>query len=216
MMIDPNGDNANPIYDKKTHEFLGTDSKGWEGEAILMDKKDFEQGMDHEKAKMKGTLYSNLSDYDQWMTRDDVYAHYTTVQDAISAIKRNDAFMKKEQKLYEESIKEIKYVIDVSGQVLTYSGYVVQVVGYGSLIFGGAGAPIIAVGNGMSLAGSTIQASIDFSEGRIAEGVTTIVFEGMGVGVGKLMKGSNPILREGIDLKIKLGQEITNKVIEEK
>jgi hypothetical protein len=58
--VDPKGDNANPIIDIETGELLGTDNKGLQGEAIIMNKMDFEQGMDHEKALEKGTLASKV------------------------------------------------------------------------------------------------------------------------------------------------------------
>jgi len=53
LNIDPDGRWANPIIDKEGN-LLGTDSKGWEGEAIVMDKSDFKQGMDHKEALKKG------------------------------------------------------------------------------------------------------------------------------------------------------------------
>jgi RHS repeat-associated protein len=56
-MIDPTGMSASPVFGEDG-ELLGTDSEGWEGEAIVMDKKDFEQGMDHNKALDKGTELS--------------------------------------------------------------------------------------------------------------------------------------------------------------
>ncbi len=58
--IDPNGGFVNPIYDEEGN-FLGTDDRGLQGEAIVMNKSDFTQGMSHEVALDKGTLLSDLS-----------------------------------------------------------------------------------------------------------------------------------------------------------
>jgi len=41
VLVDPNGTSINPIYDKETSEFLGTDDRGLQGEAIIMNKEDF-------------------------------------------------------------------------------------------------------------------------------------------------------------------------------
>ncbi|MEO1419264.1 MAG: RHS repeat-associated core domain-containing protein, partial [Bacteroidota bacterium] len=74
--VDPTGALDAPIFNKETGELLGTDSEGWEGEAIVMDKNDFEQGMDHDKALDQGTELSKygegirISDTD-WQTVED-------------------------------------------------------------------------------------------------------------------------------------------------
>jgi len=57
--VDPSGEELNPIFDL-TGNFLGTDNKGIQGEAIIMDKKDFKQGMSNKEAMQKGTTRSNL------------------------------------------------------------------------------------------------------------------------------------------------------------
>ena len=57
---DPTGMSANPIYDENGN-FLGTDDRGLQGEAIIMNKDNFSQGMSHEEAKSKGTLLSNYN-----------------------------------------------------------------------------------------------------------------------------------------------------------
>ncbi len=57
--IDPTGMSANPIYDEYG-DFLGTDDKGLQGEAIVMNKNGFQQGMAHGEALDKGTLRSDL------------------------------------------------------------------------------------------------------------------------------------------------------------
>lgn len=59
--IDPNGALDNPIYDIETSEFLGTDDLGIQGEAIMMKKSDFKQGMSHEKAMAVGSTLDNMS-----------------------------------------------------------------------------------------------------------------------------------------------------------
>lgn len=56
--IDPNGANDSPIYDQ-TGELLGTDDNGLTGEAIVMDKSLFKQGMSHEEALTKETTVDN-------------------------------------------------------------------------------------------------------------------------------------------------------------
>lgn len=53
-LVDPNGEEINPIF-STSGELLGTDSKGWKGKAVVMDKKDFKKGMKHEDALKKGT-----------------------------------------------------------------------------------------------------------------------------------------------------------------
>ena len=50
MYIDPDGRFANPIYDQEGN-FLGTDNRGLQGDAIIMDSKFFQQGMEHELAE---------------------------------------------------------------------------------------------------------------------------------------------------------------------
>jgi RHS repeat-associated protein len=50
LRIDPLGALDNPIYDTDGN-FLGTDDKGLQGSAIIMDKTNFSQGMSHSEAK---------------------------------------------------------------------------------------------------------------------------------------------------------------------
>lgn len=59
--VDPDGMNAAPIFDK-SGELLGTDNEGWKGEAIVMDKKDFKQDMDHKDALEKGKELSTYGE----------------------------------------------------------------------------------------------------------------------------------------------------------
>ena len=54
VLVDPNGASINPIYDTDGN-FLGTDDKGLQGDAIVMKKSDFKQGMSHEEALSKST-----------------------------------------------------------------------------------------------------------------------------------------------------------------
>lgn len=86
MFTDPTGMSANPIYDPDGN-FLGTDNKGLQGKAIVMNKENFTQGMSSEDAKSNdlgvtgfksfgaaskaSTHYNNLSkrsDYDGFVT----------------------------------------------------------------------------------------------------------------------------------------------------
>ena len=48
-LVDPNGAEVAPIYDKWGN-FLGTDDQGLKGKAIVMDEKNFTQGMSHDDA----------------------------------------------------------------------------------------------------------------------------------------------------------------------
>ena len=58
--IDPDGRAVtSPIYDTEGN-FLGTDDEGLQGDAIVMDKKEFKQGMSHESAMEKGTTLDNM------------------------------------------------------------------------------------------------------------------------------------------------------------
>lgn len=58
--VDPTGALDNPIYGTDGI-FLGTDDRGLQGEAIVMDAQEFRQGMSHEEALDKGRLLSELS-----------------------------------------------------------------------------------------------------------------------------------------------------------
>jgi RHS repeat-associated protein len=50
LRVDPTGALDNPIYDTDGN-FLGTDDRGLQGDAIAMDKRAFKQGMSHNEAK---------------------------------------------------------------------------------------------------------------------------------------------------------------------
>jgi hypothetical protein len=57
--VDPSGMTDNPIFDIEGN-FLGTDDKGIQGEAIVMKKENFQQSMSHEEAMKQGTTMENL------------------------------------------------------------------------------------------------------------------------------------------------------------
>ena len=59
--VDPSGEMYNPIFDWQGN-FLGTDDRGIQGEAIIMNKWDFVQNMSHEEALKKGIRRSDLPD----------------------------------------------------------------------------------------------------------------------------------------------------------
>lgn len=90
--VDPTGALDNPIYDTDGN-FLGTDDKGLQGKAIVMDNKNFTQGMSHEKALShnlgaKGLSSSKaqpnlLSHYNGLINRPD-YDGFVSVQEGIS------------------------------------------------------------------------------------------------------------------------------------
>ncbi|HMQ09012.1 MAG TPA: RHS repeat-associated core domain-containing protein, partial [Saprospiraceae bacterium] len=52
--IDPDGMAASPIYDTDGN-FLGTDENGLQGQAVVMKKEDFKQGMSEKEAESKST-----------------------------------------------------------------------------------------------------------------------------------------------------------------
>ncbi len=56
--VDSTGEVYNPIFDWQGN-FLGTDDRGIQGEAIIMNAKDFVQNMDHFEALKKGTKRSD-------------------------------------------------------------------------------------------------------------------------------------------------------------
>lgn len=58
--VDPTGAVANPIYDINTGDFLGTDDRGLQGEAIFMDPDAFTQGMAHSQAMRSGFTFDEL------------------------------------------------------------------------------------------------------------------------------------------------------------
>ena len=60
--IDPDGMAASPIYDTETGDLLGTDENGIKGEAIVMKKEDFVQGMSAKDAESKSTYRTSNKD----------------------------------------------------------------------------------------------------------------------------------------------------------
>jgi len=61
--VDPTGALDSPIYDE-SGDFLGTDDEGLQGDAIIMNKSDFTQGMSHKDAMAKGNTLDNMSTAD--------------------------------------------------------------------------------------------------------------------------------------------------------
>jgi RHS repeat-associated protein len=59
LNIDPNGALDSPVFDTEG-SLLGTDDQGLQGKAIVMDKKDFKQGMKHDDALKKNLGASGL------------------------------------------------------------------------------------------------------------------------------------------------------------
>jgi len=64
LKTDPTGMAASPIYDLEGN-FLGTDNQGLQGQAIVMNKADFTQGMEHAEAEKKDLGFAALKDYDK-------------------------------------------------------------------------------------------------------------------------------------------------------
>ena len=59
--IDPTGGLISPIYDEEG-KLLGTDDEGLQGQAIIMKKENFSQGMSHEEALSYSLGYEGLKD----------------------------------------------------------------------------------------------------------------------------------------------------------
>jgi RHS repeat-associated protein len=76
-MTDPTGMSANPIYGKNG-DFLGTDNKGLQGKAIVMDEKNFKQGMNHEEALSYNLGNQGLNNVD---AKDKLSNHYGGLKD---------------------------------------------------------------------------------------------------------------------------------------
>lgn len=60
-LIDPTGMVASPVYDEEGN-LLGTDDQGLQGDAIVMKKDNFKQGMKHEDAKKEDLGTEGLKD----------------------------------------------------------------------------------------------------------------------------------------------------------
>ena len=77
---DPTGMLINPIYDFEGN-FLGTDDRGLQGEAILMNREYFTQGMSHDDAVWRGKLFSQLDNYERWNFMEKGYSHWQSLSD---------------------------------------------------------------------------------------------------------------------------------------
>ena len=72
ILTDPQGMSTSPVFDTEGN-LLGTDSDGYSGTAIVMDKKNFRQGMSHEEASSTGTFLDHYGEgisisEDDWQT----------------------------------------------------------------------------------------------------------------------------------------------------
>ncbi|MFV0501805.1 MAG: hypothetical protein ACK5MH_09475 [Bacteroidales bacterium] len=63
MRVDPNGMSDNPVYDRQGN-FLGTDDKGLKGKGMVMDRKNFKQGMSHAEAAKYDLGFGGLENED--------------------------------------------------------------------------------------------------------------------------------------------------------
>lgn len=77
MFTDPTGMIANPIYDPDGN-FLGTDDKGLQGKAIVMNKENFTQGMSNEDALSHNLGKKGLSSSE---AQSSLYSHYNGLKD---------------------------------------------------------------------------------------------------------------------------------------
>jgi hypothetical protein len=116
-----------------------------------------------------------------------------------------------------------KETVRTVGKVLDYTGTGIEIVGYGTLVLGGSGAGLIAVGKGLSTTGSVIQAGIEVGEGEYTNAAISVGSAAIGFGIGKGMDKASSIggfgkevLKEGANLKLKLGEEVTKEVIDQK
>lgn len=82
--IDPDGMAASPIYDTEGN-FLGTDDQGLSGNALVMKKEDFKQGMKHEDALKKDLAPKGGDDFLKAIPNSDnyrkFYDHYNGLKD---------------------------------------------------------------------------------------------------------------------------------------
>ncbi|AZQ63928.1 hypothetical protein EI427_17355 [Flammeovirga pectinis] len=76
LKVDPDGRSDNPIYDLEGN-FLGTDSRGLQGEAIIMHKDLFTQGMSHSQANDIGMRLGDAPDDFEYY--DKVFSHFETL-----------------------------------------------------------------------------------------------------------------------------------------
>src|SRR5690554_1755322 len=76
--IDPDGRLDNPVYDTDGN-FLGTDDRGLQGDAIVMNKGNFSQGMAHSEAKAYD-LFPNLGFMDE-SAKSKMNTHFAGLKD---------------------------------------------------------------------------------------------------------------------------------------
>ena len=85
--IDPSGCLPSPIYDRNGN-LLGTDDEGLQGEAIIMDKSNFKQGMSHEEALSHSLGYGGL-------VNDEARANYVTSYTGLKGRPDYDGYLTK-------------------------------------------------------------------------------------------------------------------------
>jgi len=116
--------------------------------------------------------------------------------------------------------QEIKFV----GHGLDVAGTVVEVGGYGATLVGfpEVGLPAIATGKEISTVGTIMVTSVELSEGNFIEPAVTIGFGIANKKIGgsimkddKLGDIDKEIIRESFDLKSKITEEATKKVIDD-
>jgi RHS repeat-associated protein len=102
IMTDPTGMAASPIYDEEG-KFLGTDNQGLQGDAIVMNKDNFKQGMSHEEAKKNdlGTdglksveAKSNQFNHYQGLKDRPDYDGFVTILEGVDWAKKNPGALK--------------------------------------------------------------------------------------------------------------------------
>jgi len=76
-LVDPNGEEMNPIYDRFGY-FLGTDDRGLQGDLIVMDRKNFQQNMSHDDA-LNNSTYFDMYHYSEAETR--CLDHFNSLKD---------------------------------------------------------------------------------------------------------------------------------------
>jgi RHS repeat-associated protein len=77
ILVDPNGEEINPIYDRLGY-FLGTDDRGLQGDYIVMERTNFQQNMSHDDA-LKNSTYFDMYHYSEAKTR--CLEHFNSLKD---------------------------------------------------------------------------------------------------------------------------------------
>jgi hypothetical protein len=97
MFIDPDGRSASPIYDMDGI-YLGTDDQGSNGEAIVMEKSQFSQGMSHDKATEIGTAASEAcaSDCISTEASERISSHYDTRPEVHAEVPNETDYLNRE------------------------------------------------------------------------------------------------------------------------